>query len=174
MSSFDPATLKYLSLAVKLEQNTNKFYETARDSVKDPNMRSILTSMMDNETGHLKSVTKVRDLYAAKQTTKVKAAAALLKVHKPKNPFSGMKQIDKLLKPGADIVDVFDEAASLEQKANEFYLEAAEHAKGAFIKSYLRKLAEEESLHKKFIEAQKESIRNEGRWLGMDHVTLEP
>jgi len=174
MSSFDPATLKYLNLAVKLEQNTNKFYETARDSVKDPHMKSVLRSMMDNETGHLESVTKVRDLYAAKQTTQVKAAAAMLKVHKPKNPFSGMKQIEKLTQPGADILDVFDEAASLEQKANEFYLEAAEYAQGAFIKAYLKKLAQEESLHKKFIEAQKEAICNDGYWLGIDHVTLEP
>ncbi len=174
MSSFDPVTLKYLNLAVKLEQNANKFYETARDKVKDPNMKSFLNTLMDNETGHLDSVARVRDLYAAKQTTQVKAAAAMLKVHRPKNPFRGMKQIEKLTKPGADILDIFEEAAALEQKANEFYLEAAEHAQGAFVKAYLRKLSEEEIFHKEFIESQKKAVCNNGYWLGIDHVTLEP
>jgi rubrerythrin len=174
MSSFDPVTLKYLTLAVKLEQNTNKFYETAREKVKDPNMKSFLNALMDHETGHLASATKVRDLYAAKQTAQVKAAAAMLKVHRPKNPFSGMKQIDRLTRPGADILDLLEEAAALEQKANEFYLEAAEHAQGDFIKSYLKKLAQEEIYHKEFIEAQKEAIHDNGYWSGIDHVTLEP
>jgi len=174
MSSFDPVTLKYLSLAVKLEQNTNKFYETAQKKVTDPNMKAVLSALMDHETGHLDSAVKVRDLYAAKQTARARAATALIKVHKPKNPFSGIKQIEKLTKPGADILDVLTEAAALEQKANEFYLEAAEHAQGDFIKAYLRKLAQEELYHKEFIEAQKEAVCNKGYWLGMDHVTLEP
>jgi len=77
MSSFDPVTLKYLSLAVKLEQNTNKFYETARKTVTDPNMKAVLGALMDHETGHLDSAVKVRDLYAAKQTGRARAAAAL-------------------------------------------------------------------------------------------------
>ena len=174
MSSFDPVTLKYLNHAVKLEQNTNKFYETARDTIKDPNMKTVLDTLMDHETGHLASVTKVRDLYAAKQTAQVKAAAAMLKVHKPENPFTGMKQVEKLTKPGSDVLDVLTEAASLEQRANEFYLEAAEHAEGAFIKAYLTKLAQEEIYHKQLIEAQKKAIQEDGYWHGIDHVTLEP
>ena len=174
MSSFDPVTLKYLNLAVKLEQNTNKFYKTARDTVTDPNMKSVLDTLMDHETGHLAGVSRVRDLYAAKQTAQVKAAAAMLKVHRPKNPFTGIKQIKQLTKPGADILDVLTEAAALEQKASDFYLEAAEHAEGAFIKAYLTKLAQEEIYHKEFIEAQQEAICNDGYWLGIDHVTLEP
>jgi rubrerythrin len=174
MRSFDAVTLRYLDLAVELEHNTNKFYETARDKVKDPNMKRLLGSLMDHETGHLASVTKVRDLYVAKQTAEVKEAAAMLKVHKPNNPFTGMKQIEKLTKPGADILDVFTEAAALEQKAHDFYVEAAEHAQGTFIQAYLRKLAEEETYHKKFIEAQRDAVCNEGYWLGVDHVKLEP
>ena len=174
MSSFDPVTLKYLDLAVELERNTNQFYETARGKVKDPNMKRLLNSLTDNETGHLDSVTKVRDLYAAKQTADVKAAAALVKVHKPKNPFRGMKQIERLMRPAADILDVFKEAAALEQKAHEFYLEAAEHAQGTFIKAYLRKLAKEEALHKGFIEAQQQAVCTDGYWLGIEHVKLEP
>ena len=46
MSSFDPVTLKYLTLAVELEKNTNKFYETACDKVTDPDMKSLLASLM--------------------------------------------------------------------------------------------------------------------------------
>ena len=174
MSSFDAVTLKYLDLAVELERNTNEFYETAREKVKDPNMKRLLTSLTDYETGHLDSVAKVRDLYAAKQTVEVKAAAASLSVHRPKNPFRGIQQIEKLTRPGADILDVFKEAAALEQKAHEFYVEAAEHAQGAFIKAYLRKLAKEETYHKMFIEAQQKAVCSDGYWLGIDHVELEP
>ncbi len=179
MSSFDPVTLRYLNLAVKLEENTEKFYKTARDKVKDLNMKSFLNTLMDRETGHVRSVVKVRDLYAAKQTAQVKAAAAMLTVpvhrpKRPKNPFRGKKQIEKLAKPGADILDLFSEAAALEQKANEFYLEAAEHVQGAFIKAYLTKLAQEEKFHKEFIETQKEAVCSDGYWLGIDHVTLQP
>jgi len=174
MSSFDAVTLKYLDLAVELERNTNEFYVTAWEKVKDPNMKRLLSSLTDHETGHLESVAKVRDLYAAKQTAQVKAAAAKLKVHRPKNPFRGMKQIEKLTRPGAEMLDVFKEAAALEQKAHEFYLEAAEYAQGAFIKAYLRKLAKEETYHKNFIEAQQEAVCSGGYWLGIDHVKLEP
>ncbi len=177
MSSFDPVTLKYLNLAVKLEEKTEEFYKTALEKIKDPNMKSFLNTLMDRETGHVRGVVKVRDLYAAKQTAQVRAAAAMLTVHRPKrpkNPFRGMKQIEKLTKPGADILDLFEEAAALEQKANEFYLEAAEYARGAFIKAYLRKLAQEEIFHKEFIESQKEAVCHNGYWLGINHVTLQP
>jgi len=179
VTSFDPVTLKYLNLAVKLEENTEKFYETAQDKVKDPNMKSFLNTLMDRETGHVRSVIKVRDLYAAKQTAQVKAAAAMLTVpaykpKRPKNPFRGKKQIEKLTMPKADILDIFNEAAALEQKANEFYLEAANHARGAFIKAYLTKLAQEEIFHKEFIESQKEAVCSDGYWLGIEHVTLQP
>jgi len=174
MSAFDPETLKYLDLAVQLEQNTSKFYKTALAKINDPNMKAMLNAVTEHESGHLRSITKVRDLYAAKQTARVKAAAALLKVHKPENPFTGMEQIEKLTEPGADLLALFDEAMALEQKANEFYLEAAEHAQGAFIKTYLRKLAQEETYHKEWLAAQKDAVCNDGYWLGIDHVNLEP
>jgi len=153
MSSLDPVTLKYLNLAVELEQNTNSFYETARDKVKDPDLKSVLNSMMESETGHLESITRVRDLYAAKLTMRVRAVAAMRKVHKPKTPFRDMTQINKLTEPEADLGDIITEAAALEQKAHDFYMEAAEHADGDFIKEYLTKLAEEELLHKEAIES---------------------
>jgi rubrerythrin len=174
MGSFDAVTLRYLELAVELERNTNKFYETARDEAKDPNMKRLLDSLMDHETGHLGTIARVRDLYAAKQTEEIKAAAAALKVHKPKNPFRGMRQTRKLTKPAADILDLLDRAAEVEQKAHEFYLEAAEHAQGTFIKAYLKKLAKEETYHKKFIESQRQALCNDGYWLGIEHVRLEP
>ena len=166
-------TLKYLNLAVKLEQNSFRFYKTARDKVKDFNMKSLLNSLMGQEVAHLSLVVRVRDLYAVKKTLRAKKEAGMLKIHKPKNPFSGMIQTDPLLKPGADVFLAFKRAVELEQKAYEFYIEAAEHAEGAFIRNFLRKLAKDELNHKQFIESHREAVYNEGYWLGIDHVRLE-
>ncbi len=179
MHSFDPVTLKYLDLSVELEQNAYKFYTTARDEVKDFNMKSLLNALMGNEIDHLETITRVRDLYAAKNTEQVKEAAETFEVHRPNNPFRDMKQVEKLKEPGADILDVFNKAVELEQKASDFYLEAAEHAELDFIKAYFKKLAAEEVFHKEFIESHREAICKDGFWLGinqsrLDHVTLKP
>jgi len=174
VSAFDPETLEYLNLAVELERNTNKFYKTALEKIKDPDTKSVLHAVTEHESGHLESIARVRDLYAAKQTDEVKAAAAELEVHKPTNPFTSIEQVEKMTVPGADILDLFEQAIAFEKKANEFYLEAAEHAQGTFIQAYLKKLAKEEIFHMEWLQAQKEAVCTDGHWLSLEHVTLDP
>ena len=61
----------------------------------------------------------------------------------------------------------------MEEKAHNFYMDAAKHSKGEFIKLYLQKLARDEWYHKQFIEQHRESVYNNGYWLGIDHVRIE-
>ena len=172
-SQEDKETLKYLQLAVKLEQNSLKFYTIARNRVSDFNMKTLLNTLLQNEIDHLAKVTRMKILFQKGKSAALMKEAAGFRPHTPRNPFKDVKQIDKLVRPGADIYDVFKKAVAMEQNAHDFYMEAAEHCKGSFIKTYLRKLAKDELKHKAFIESHRDAIYNDGYWMGIEHVRLE-
>jgi rubrerythrin len=169
----DNETMKYLRLAFDLEKRSLHFYMTARNKTSDFNMKTFLNSLLDLEITHLNSVGRVHRLYTLKKTAEVKREAMKFQVHKPENPFKGLKQWHRLGKQEQGIYEIFNTALQMEEKAYDFYLDAAKHSKGEFIKEYLQKLAKDEWYHKEAIMSQRDMIYNSGYWLGIDHVRLE-
>lgn len=169
----DKETLKYLKMAFELEKKALHFYMDTRNHTTDFNMKTFLNTLLDLEINHFNTVGRVKRLYEQKKTADVKREADKFVVHKPVNPFKGLKQWDKLDKQEHGIYTIFNTALTMESAAYHFYIEAAQHAKGEFIKEFLQKLAKDEWYHKEFISSHKEATYNNGYWLGIDHVRIE-
>ncbi|MFC1723697.1 ferritin family protein [Nanoarchaeota archaeon] len=173
ISDSDKELLKYLEEAVKLERASMRFYATARNKVTNFNMKALLNAFLTVEVQHLVAVTKVRNLVKAKKTSQAIAAAKKFHSTTLDNPFKDMVQWEKLTSHHADIFTLFKGAIQLETKAEKFYSEAAKKVKNPELKAFLRRFAKDEVKHRNFLKRHKESVYNDGYWMGIEHVRLQ-
>lgn len=173
VSDSDSELLHYLDEAVKLEKSSMNFYASARNKTSNFNMKSLLNAFLTVEVEHLVTVAKVRDLVRAKKTAQAISEARKFKAATPVNPFRDMLQWEKLTSHRADIFALFGGAIELETKAEQFYLSAAKNVKNPELRSFMLRFAKDEANHRSFLRQHKDSVYDDGYWMGIEHVRLQ-
>ena len=166
--------LKFLKLAIATEREGVKFYTEVRRRTDDYNMNQLIKAILEQEREHLRIVTEVYNAEKSKGIEDAEKKAAAYKKQEPlKTPLSAMKHVEDVVKKKAAIHRVFRKAVEFEEEISTLYSEMAASTKNAKVKTFLKKLSDEEIGHKEFIMMHQESIYNSGHWYGWDHVRLE-
>ncbi len=166
--------IKYINLAISTEKRGIKFYSEAKKKVSDYNLTRLMDVLLDQERIHLKAFQTI--LSAEKKKGTEQAAKVAAKYHKQKpirNPMFDLKHAKDLSDLKTDIYNMFKIATDFEQKGHDMYLDMAKKIKNKNISAFLKKVAEEETKHKKFIEEHNDAIYDTGYWLGLEHVRLQ-
>ncbi|MBW2964254.1 ferritin family protein [Candidatus Woesearchaeota archaeon] len=166
--------LRFLKLAMDTERQGLKFYSDVKRRIDDYNMNKFMDVIMEQEKEHLRIVTEI---YNAEKKSGIEDAAqkaAGYKKQKPlRTPLDTMKHLQDIVKKKTTIYDLFQKAVEFEQDISRLYADMAAKTKNAKVKAFLKKLSDEELMHKDFLMMHQDSIYNTGHWFGWDHVRLE-
>ena len=166
--------LRFLKLAMSTERQGLKFYMKAKSQTDDYNMKRFLDVIIPQEKEHLRIVTEVYNAEKKKGIEEAAKKAQSYRKQAPlKTPLNAMKHLDEVVKKKTTIYNLFKKAVDFEEGISQLYVDMMKKAKNAKVRNFLKKLADEELMHKDFIMMHQESIYNTGHWFGWEHVRLE-
>lgn len=165
---------KFLKLAMNTEREGIKFYQEIKKTIDDYNMNRFMDVIMEQEKEHLRIVTEVYNAEKKRGIEDAAQKAAGYSKQKPlRTPLDTMKYLQDMVKKKTTIYGLFQKAVEFEQDVSRLYADMAAKTKNAKVKAFLKKLADEELVHKDFLIMHQDSIYNTGHWFGWDHVRLE-
>jgi rubrerythrin len=159
--------LSMIAKAMEAEKRAHEFYSQAAQKVTNPSGMKMLTELAEFELSHYRNLKSLFE--SLKGEGKWIAYGG--------TTFSGDMGQKKSAEPSPEAhkEEVSQEASAIlqqairdEEKAHEYYREAAEKVTEPLGKQMFEKLAEEEKLHARILQDQLYSMTNKGVWLWGD------
>ncbi len=159
--------LSMIEKAMEAEKQAHEFYSQAAQKVTNPSGKKMLTELAEFELSHYRNLKSLFE--SLKEEGKWIAYSG--------TTFSGDVGEKKSAEPPPEAAKqevsqeasaILQQAISDEEKAQEYYREAAEKVNDPLGKQMFEKLAEEEKLHARILQDQLYSMTNKGVWLWGD------
>lgn len=132
-------SMNIFDYAMKMEQDGEKFYRELADKTHIPGLKTILTLLADDESGHFK-------IFQSLKKNNVLKLAGSTVIKEAKNVFEEMTGTKHFDLEGSE-VDMYKKAIELEKKSEDFYREKAAEIDSNDAKNLLIKIADEERKH---------------------------
>ncbi|MGZ8430353.1 MAG: ferritin family protein [Candidatus Deferrimicrobiaceae bacterium] len=156
------------------EKDAISTYIKFAKAVKDPKAKNVLIHLADDEVGHLNKLEKhLLNLIKGKpwllpKAEEIDAVAAVFSTSAYPDLDIGVEELGKM-----DEIRILEIAVQREIVANKFYLDLAAKEKSTEAKEMFLSLAKEEELHMKILQAEIDSIGQNGFWFDMQEFTME-
>jgi rubrerythrin len=167
-----PENIRIIHVAIDREKAAISAYLTLARISKDVNAKNVLINLASDEVGHM---TKLENHLTSLLEGK---AWILPKADEPEEaavptPSSELEEIDEGRLAKADEIRFLEIAIDKEIKANRFYLDMAKKALSPEAKDMFLSLAKEEDVHAKILQAEVDSLGQNGFWFDMQEFTME-
>ncbi len=150
-------------MALRLEQEGQKFFEEAAGRVRNPHARQTLKFLADEELRHIQ---KIREF---SQSVETGSAAPKLEVSESiearvKKFNDHLATLKADISPSASDVEAYTWAVKFENGAAEFYQEQKDASDNPEVQAFYQWLIEEESLHSRVISSCLQFIEDPASW----------
>jgi rubrerythrin len=156
------------------EKDAISTYIKFAKAVKDPKAKNVLVNLADDEVGHLNKLEKhLLNLLKGQpwllpKAEEIDAVAAVFSASAYPDLEIRMEDLGKM-----DEIRILEIAVQREIVANRYYLDLAAKTKAPEAKEMFLSLAKEEELHMKILQAEIDSIGQNGFWFDMQEFTME-
>jgi len=156
------------------EKDAISTYIKFAKAVKDPKAKNVLINLADDEVGHLNKLEKhllsllKGQPWLLPKAKEIDAVAAVFSASAYPDLDIRVEELGKV-----DEVRILEIAVQREIVANKFYLDLAAKEKSTEAKEMFLSLAKEEELHMKILQAEIDSIGQNGFWFDMQEFTME-
>ncbi|MCL5965730.1 MAG: hypothetical protein M1550_00660 [Deltaproteobacteria bacterium] len=169
-----PEIVVVVHRAIDREKEAITTYLHLAKVIKDHNARTVLINLaldevghMNKLEGHLSSLLQGKSWLLPRAENEREATAAVL------TPSAPLEMIDAGKLATADEIRILEVAIDKEIGANQAYLNLAKGAASAAAREMFLALAKEEELHAKLLQAEVDSIGQNGFWFDMQEFTME-
>ncbi len=167
-----PENIRIMHGAIDREKEAISLYLRLARLSRDMNAKNVLINLASDEVGHM---TKLENHLTSILEGK---AWVLPRVEDPAiaarlSPSAELEEVDEGKLAQADEIRFLEIAIDKEIKANAFYLDMAGHARSPEAKDMFLSLAKEEDFHAKSLQAEIDSIGQNGFWFDMQEFTME-
>ncbi len=167
-----PENIVILHRAIDREKEAVTGYLRLARISRDANAKNVLINLALDEVGHMNKLeAHLAAVLQGKAWVLPKAdeeeVAALL------TPSAALEDIDEGTLAKADEIRFLEIAIDKEIKANRFYLDMAQETRTAEAREMFLSLAKEEDMHAKILQAEIDSIGQNGFWFDMQEFTME-
>ncbi len=167
-----PENIVILHRAIDREKEAVTAYLRLARISRDMNAKNVLINLASDEVGHMNKLeAHLAAVLQGKSWVLPKAdeaeVAALL------TPSAALEDIDEGKLAKADEIRFLEIAIDKEIKANIFYLEMANESRTEDAREMFLSLAKEEDMHAKILQAEIDSIGQNGFWFDMQEFTME-
>ena len=167
-----PENIVILHRAIDREKEAIAGYLRLARISRDMNAKNVLINLASDEVGHMNKLeAHLAAVLQGKSWVLPKAdeaeVAALL------TPSARLEEIDEGKLAKADEIRFLEIAIDKEIKANKFYLEMANESRTADAREMFLSLAKEEDMHARILQAEIDSIGQNGFWFDMQEFTME-
>lgn len=153
-----PQLLTWISYAVDFETKSLDFYTECYKNAKDETIKELFRFLMTEEAGHKAILTQAREWSSERNKDKLIKSMKDYKKIPTKSPTFSEKDLMKLSNQRTAVTEVINTAMTFEEKGLAFYNNLVKQEKDPAIKSFLRRLANDERTHKKVIKSFGASI----------------
>jgi rubrerythrin len=172
-----PEIVVVLHRAIDKEKESIGTYLRLARIIRDANAKNVLINLAMDEVSHMTKLEEhLSRLLEGKRWVlpraegELEAEAARLS---PSARLESMKALDEKEIARADEVRILELAIDKEVEANRQYLELARQAGTPEAKEMFLSLAKEEDLHARLLQAEIDSIGQNGFWFDMQEFTME-
>ncbi|MGA1846123.1 ferritin family protein [Deferribacter abyssi] len=163
--------LKALKTAYEAEKEGLRTYLKFAKQTKVVTGKNMFIQLALDEIDHMELIEKfIEQTFEGKPYEKVEVPKGRLSKFMPETSDASLQKIDK-----ADLGD--EEALKIalehEKKAYEFYKEKASKTQNSELREFFENLAEVEQKHYNIIQAELDSIRNDGFWFDTIEFSVE-
>lgn len=156
------------------EKDAISTYIRLAKRMKDPKAKNVLIHLADDEVGHMTRLEKHLMSLLKGQPWLLPKAEEIREVQAvfEGKAYDTLEISDEDL-ANADVVKILQIALEREIVANRFYIDLAGKAKAEEARTMFLSLAKQEEIHKKIIQAEIDSIGQNGFWFDMQEFTME-
>ena len=166
-----PENISIIHKAIDREKEAVSGYLRLARISRDMNAKNVLINLASDEVGHM---TKLENHLTSILEGK---AWVIPKVDEPEvaavDVGADLDEIDEGKLAKADEIRFLEIAIDKEIKANRFYLDMARQARNSDAKEMFLSLAKEEDFHAKILQAEIDSLGQNGFWFDMQEFTME-
>jgi len=157
--------LDALSLAMTAEKKAAEFYRSAAEKATSPRGKNMLEQLAKFETAHYQALDELRR--SLEGGGRAKAAYAGTEFEPVPTELTGAAASKETNLNG--VYDVLKLAIDAESGAHDRYEELAEQAEDDELRAFFKKLAEEETLHRRILSDEFYQLNNSGgQWVWME------
>ena len=159
--------LEPLEMALRLEEEGQKFFEEAAGRVRNPHARKTLLFLAEEELRHIQKIKEFsRSVEAGAAAPKIEVTESIESRVKKFNDHLATLKAD--ISPSASDIEAYTMAVKFENGAAEFYQEQKDRSDNPDVKAFYQWLIEEESLHSRVISSCLQFIQDPASWFA-DH-----
>ena len=147
-----PELLTWIRYAIEFETKFLNFYKNCYENVKEDSIKEVFKFLIAQEAGHKKILTEVLDWSSEGNQEKLKQSISGFISINVETPLFTEEDVKKLSNPDRGLNEIINKAMKLEEQGISFYLDLVKREKNPDIKSFFRRLANDERGHKKVIQ----------------------
>jgi len=151
--------MEEIKIALQLEKDGYKYYKKAAESCKNEYGKKMFEKLAEDETRHLE---KFREI-AKKIFGEIEEGEG--------KHLDIFEKIDFSTRSGE--YASLDHAIKFEERAYEYFKNAADKARDSRIKKLFEEIAEEEEMHKKLLEAERGYLHKSGIWFDYQEFRMD-
>ena len=147
-----------IEFAKQAELDGKALYEQELAKTEDPGLRKILKMLIEAEENHYDYFDSLEDGddEVEIQSTSLKGV---------RNIFQEMREDGETIVTSPDHLDFYEKVLGIEEKAEQFYRDAAESVSEQKVKDAILKIADEEHRHAIMAKSFTDMVRNPSQWV---------
>jgi rubrerythrin len=147
-----PELLAWIRYAIEFEEKFLNFYKDCYENVKEDVARELFKFLIAEETRHKQILTEVLDWSSEGNQEKMEQSISEFIKFEVKIPSFSKEGVQKLSQSDVGLNEIINQAMKFEEQGISFYLDLVDKENDPNIKSFLRRLANDERDHKKVIQ----------------------
>jgi len=158
------ALVDIYDFAMQMEQDGERFYRTLADSVPDKGLKSIFTTLAEEELKHFRTIQRMKvNTFSMEDSPLLEGIKSIFKVMQANPPKEFLKEEAQ--------EKAYQKARELEEKSWKFYEDCAKKASSEQETALFERLAAEEQRHYKILDNMVELIQRPKTWLEDAEIT---
>lgn len=168
-----PEMVAIVHRAIDRERDAINVYLGLAKIVTDAKAKNVLIHLASDEVGHMAKLEKHLISVLRGKDWVIERAEMVEAMSEQVSEPSVLEAVDPKKLAAADTIQILKVAIDREVEANRFYLEMAGRSKKDSAKEMFLSLAKEEETHAMILQAEVDSIGQNGFWCDMQEFTME-
>jgi len=152
MANKNPELIQWINFALEAEEKGLALYKECVEKITNPKAQELFSYLVAAETSHKKVLTEMLEEVTEDDKKAIKNSIEQFNKTSIRNPLFTAQDLEKFTKKNTMVTEMFNTAADLERKGIALYWDYHQKAVDPEIKAFFKRLAAEETQHKRAIE----------------------